>query len=815
MDFERLGVFYLGRPVRQDEPEQTGPDYLLLPSKQLTTHAVCVGMTGSGKTGLCIGLLEEAAIDGIPALVIDPKGDMTNLMLSFPEMRAEDFLPWIDADEARQAGLSPQAFASDKAAYWRQGLAQWDQLPERIRTMRQTTAFSVYTPGSSAGLQLSVLDSFDRPDDALLEDAEQLQELASGLAASLLGLIGLEADPLRSREQILIATLLLDAWTAGKDLGIQDLIRLIQEPPMAFVGVLPVDDFFKPQDRMQLALHINNLLASPGFSFWLEGEPLDISRLLYTDEGKPRLSILSLAHLSESERQFFVSLLLHKMVSWTRAQPGTSSLRALVYMDEIFGYFPPTANPPSKAPLLTLLKQARAHGVGVMLTTQNPVDLDYKGLANAGTWFIGRLQTERDKKRMLDGLEGAATFQGQGFRRADLDRHIAGLAQRTFLLYSVHNDDMLLFETRWCLSYLFGPMTREHIKQLEQKPTKASLIRQEQVAQPASAQKADHDFAAEADQAAAASPVLPAGMRPIHAPPRGSLDSLVYKPAVIGVVQIGYSDRSHDLYHTEEKRRVAPITGGIFPVDWDKGLELELDLDAFDSQAHASIPFEPLTEAATDKKNHTTWKKDLADWAYRTCRLTVPYAPDLKQAAQAGEEERDFRIRLQQAAREWRDQELLRLEQKYEPKIKALEEKIRKAEQAVARKKEQASDAKMQTAISVGATVLSAFLGKKAVSATSVGKATTAARGVSRSVKQSGDLSRSQETVSAYEEQLEELHVAFDKEAQALKDQTDPNRLLIENLTVQPFKKDIQAKDLVFAWMPYRKQADGTVSPSW
>ena len=381
MDFEKLGVFYLGRPkVEEDKSQSAG--YLLYPSKQLTTHAVCVGMTGSGKTGLCIGLLEEAAMDGVPAIVIDPKGDMVNLMLTFPDMKPDDFRPWVNDDDAQKANLSPDAFAAKEAEKWRQGLADWDQDPERIRLMRQNTEFSVYTPGSSAGLRLSILQSFNRPDEAVLNDAELLQEQVSGLASSLLSLVGIDADPIRSREHILIANLLLISWQSGQNLDLADLIQLIQEPPIQKIGVMALEDFYSSKDRFNLALLFNNLLASPQFASWLEGEPLDISSLLYTKEGKPRLSILSIAHLSEAERMFFVSLLLNKMVAWTRSQSGTSSLRALLYMDEIFGYFPPVANPPSKAPLLTLLKQARAYGVGIVLTTQNPVDLDYKGLSN-------------------------------------------------------------------------------------------------------------------------------------------------------------------------------------------------------------------------------------------------------------------------------------------------------------------------------------------------------------------------------------------------------------------------------------------------
>ncbi len=410
-DFEKLGVFYLGRPYDLGAKQSAG-GLLLYDAKDLVTHAVCVGMTGSGKTGLCLALLEEAALDGIPALVIDPKGDLGNLLLTFPELRAADFRPWINEDDARRKAVSADAFAEQQAETWAKGLAGWGEDGARIRRLREAADFAIYTPGSQAGLPVSILKSFAAPPPAVREDAEALGERINTTVTSLLGLVGVEADPVKSREHILVSTILREAWTAGRDLDLAALIQQIQTPPVKRVGVLDVEAFFSAKDRFALAMTLNNLLAAPGFAAWMEGEPLDVQTLLFTHQGKPRVSIFSIAHLGDAERMFFVSLLLNQTVGWMRNQSGTTSLRALVYMDEIFGYFPPVANPPSKQPLLTLLKQARAFGVGVVLATQNPVDLDYKGLSNAGTWFIGRLQTERDKARVLDGLEGAAAGSG-------------------------------------------------------------------------------------------------------------------------------------------------------------------------------------------------------------------------------------------------------------------------------------------------------------------------------------------------------------------------------------------------------------------
>src|SRR4026209_2375126 len=444
--FAKLGVFYLGKSKAND-------DLLLYDSKDLVTHAVCVGMTGSGKTGLCINLLEEAAIDGIPAIIIDPKGDLCNLLLTFPNLAPEDFAPWVEegVDAAQQAQL------------WKDGLAKWGEDGERIKRLKDAADFRIYTPGSNAGLPVSILKSFVAPPETIRQDNEALAERINTTVTSLLALIGIDADPVRSREHILLSNILNREWSAGRDLDIAGLIQKVQTPPITKVGVMELDSYFPAEDRFELAMSLNHLLASPSFASWMEGEALDIPKFLHTESGKPRLSIFSIAHLSDAERMFFVSLLLNQVLGWMRTQSGTSSLRAVLYMDEIFGYFPPVSNPPSKLPLLTLLKQGRAFGLGVVLATQNPVDLDYKGLSNIGTWFLGRLQTERDKARMLDGLEGAAAGS---FDRAAVDRILSALQKRVFLLHNVHDDHLVTFQTRWTLSYLRGPLSREQIRTL-------------------------------------------------------------------------------------------------------------------------------------------------------------------------------------------------------------------------------------------------------------------------------------------------------------------------------------------------------------
>jgi hypothetical protein len=463
MEFEKLGAFYLG--AEQSEGEDLD-QLVMYDARDLTTHAVCIGMTGSGKTGLCLDLLEEAALDRVPALIIDPKGDITNLLLTFPELRPEDFRPWVNADDARRKGMEPDEFAAGQAELWRSGLGKWGQSGERIRALRDGTAFAIYTPGSDAGIPLSVMSSFDAPDGDWEHDAEYLRERVSGTVSGILGLIGVDADPVQSREHILLANIFEHHWRAGRDLDLATLILAIQDPPVRRLGVFDVDTFFPEKERMALAMQLNNLIASPGFQSWVEGQPLDIPAFLSAPDGRPRHSIFYIAHLSDAERMFFVTMLLNQVVTWMRAQPGTTSLRALVYMDEIFGFLPPVSEPPSKKPFLTLFKQARAYGLGVVLTTQNPVDLDYKALTNAGTWFIGRLQTERDKMRLLEGLEVAAADSAQALGRSELDRLISSLGKRQFLLHNVHEGAPITFRTRWAMSYLRGPLTRGQVATL-------------------------------------------------------------------------------------------------------------------------------------------------------------------------------------------------------------------------------------------------------------------------------------------------------------------------------------------------------------
>ncbi|MCX6037115.1 MAG: DUF853 family protein, partial [Chloroflexi bacterium] len=401
--------FYLGRIYDSTQAKVTDQPLQYDPA-DLTTHAVVTGMTGSGKTGLCIALMEEAALQGIPAILIDPKGDLTNLLLHFPDLAPQDFQPWLDPELARRAGKSVEQASTDAALAWRNGLAEWGVTHERMLALKNAAEFAIYTPGSDAGIPVNVLSSLAAPGLDWASNREVLTERISSTVTAILGLVGFdELDPIRSREHILLSNIFQSAWSQNKSLDLTELILQIQTPPFDKLGAFPVDTFFPAKDRMALALQINNILAAPSFELWRIGQPLDIAALLRAPDGCPRHSVFYLAHLPDAERMFFVTLLLSAVETWMRTQSGATSLRALLYMDEIYGYLPPTRNPSSKQPLLRMLKQARAFGLGLLLATQNPVDVDYKALSNAGTWFIGKLQTEQDKQRLLDGLESAAS----------------------------------------------------------------------------------------------------------------------------------------------------------------------------------------------------------------------------------------------------------------------------------------------------------------------------------------------------------------------------------------------------------------------
>ena len=812
-NYEKLGSFFLGREV--DPQTRKSTDSLFLyDSRDLVTHAVCIGMTGSGKTGLCIDLLEEAAIDGIPALVIDPKGDMGNLLLTFPDLSPADFLPWVSAEEAARKGLSKEAFAESQAELWRKGLASWGQSPERIRALKASAEFAVYTPGSTAGRAVSILKSLSVPAESVMEDSEALNDAVGMTVTSLLGLLGIESDPFQGREHILMSNLLASAWREGRDLDLSNLVGDIQAPPFSRIGVMDLESFFPAKDRFGLAMRVNSLLASPGFSLWLEGEPLDPANLLYTPDGRPRISIFSIAHLGEKERQFFVSILLNAVLGWVRGLPGTTSLRAILYMDEIAGYFPPVANPPTKEPLIKLLKQARAYGLGVVLATQNPVDLDYKGLANTGTWFVGRLQTERDKARVLEALQGAEAHMP----REELDRALSSLGNRVFLLHNVHDEKPILFESRWAMSYLCGPLTRAQIKDLQEKGQAESLVRQPEVAAATPGVFAPVKAAPVPRGAQGKIPVISPEVTQVFVPPASGMvqGSFFYRPMLLVSGNGSYVNARLKVDENMPFTILWPFLDGPVPVDWEQGFDLPAGHGALEKEPRGESPsFEAPPSVMTSGKELVRLGREAQKWFVRTKRYELFESRSLKMVSSAGESEGAFRIRLQQAVREARDETVAKLREKYAKKIETIQGQIDRAELTVQREEQQAKSEKLQTAVSFGATLLGAFLGRKAIKTSSIGRATTAARGVGRSMRAQEDVALAEQKLADLQAKMEELEAAFEKEAAALQANEDPSAQPLESVTVRPSSTGTVLHLAALAWVPFVEELNGGLKPAW
>lgn len=769
--YEKLGQFYLGCEMGPDGKLSDHP--LLYDSRDLTTHGVCVGMTGSGKTGLCLALLEEAAMDGIPALIVDPKGDLGNLLLTFPQMRGEDFAPWINEEDARKAGVSSEELGAMEAEKWKKGLADWGQTPERIAALREKADIAIFTPGSNAGLPLSLLRSFSAPDKAVLDDPELLAERVQSTSAGLLGLLGMDADPLRSREFSLVSAILQDAWGRGNSPDLAALIGLVQNPPFDKIGVLALEDFFPARQRASLVMALNNLLASPGFASWREGQPLDIASLLHTPAGQPRLAILSIAHLSDAERMFFVTTLLQELITWMRRQPGTSSLRALFYMDEIFGYLPPVANPPSKGPLLLLLKQARAFGLGLLFATQNPADLDYKALSNCGTWFIGRLQTDRDKQRVLEGLEAASA--GVGASRAALAALLDGLGKRVFLLNSVHLPAPVTFQTRWTMSYLRGPLTRDQIRTL------TAAIRP-----PAAEEKAQPSPRPPAG--AAASPEPPAAEPGVWQLVADTAATTLF-PSLGIKARATFSSRRPIAESAAEFLVSVPPGPDGSPV-WKNAAVAASPNAARPPVAHGGAVFATPPAALLAAAPHATWQVEARRQLGETLEVTVFRSGKIIGAP--FESENEFRRRLELAAREQRDAEIRRLREKYATKSQAAAAKIARISQAVAQQQSQASAAKLQTAISVGTTILGALFGGRKLGVGNITRAGTAARGVTRVMKESSDVGAAQERLvaaqaeaDAIENEIQNLITSLPAPADAADAPVETLRLRLEPSTLR------------------------------
>lgn len=810
------GKFYIGRQF-EIASSQTLDTPVLYDPDDLTTHGVVVGMTGSGKTGLCIDILEEAALNGIPAILIDPKGDIGNLLLHFPDLSPADFEPWVDPDEARRAGISREELAERVAGLWRKGLSKWDIMPERIEAVRAAADYAVYTPGSDAGLPVSVLSSLEAPEISWEAEAESLRERISSTVTALLGLVGVEADPVRSREHILLANIFEHLWQRDQDLKLAELIGLIQRPPFEKLGAFEVEKFYPDEDRFELAMALNGLLASPSFQAWMAGSPLDIASFLWTSDGRPRQSIFYLSHLPDHERMFFVTLLLTSLESWMRTQPGSPSLRALVYFDEVLGFLPPVAKPPSKDPLMRLLKQARAFGVGLLLATQNPVDLDYKGLSNAGTWFIGRLQTEQDKARLLDGLDNIVAGKG-GYDRAWADRLISDLDKRVFLLNNVHAEEPQVFRTRWAMAYLKGPITRDQIPALNQL---AAARPAERAPEGVVAVGPPMAVPGEGSAASIGSEVIPRTPRDVdeiflpnnltvaqalklvqRSPEGVSGGTLFYRPGLLAQASLRFLDRKNDIDH-EAFVAALIMDPDERRVSWEEGECPYVDPEGLDPAAAPGARFAEISAPLNDGAALKDLQSDFVDYVYHSAELELLSNPELEIVASPDMPESEFRTQCTLAAREARDEAAEELQEKYAKKMERIRDKITREERELSEDQAELSARKMEEMATHAENVFSLFTGSRRRVTTSLTK-----RRMTQKAK--SDVEESQEVIEELRRDLQELEDEIAEELDALNDHWEAVAEETETVVVKPYKKYIKLDLFGVAWHPYwRLESEG------
>jgi hypothetical protein len=800
---DQRGEFYLGRQYDLKTGKITDRP-VMYPMRHLTTHAVLLGMTGSGKTGLGIVLLEEALLQGVPVLAVDPKGDLTNLLLTFPSLEPGDFLPWVDVERARREGLAAGQAAEKAAKLWRDGLAGYGIGGDRIGRLRESADFALFTPGSDAGLSVDVLHRFKTPGLDWETYGEVLHDRIEGLVTALLSLAGRDADPLQSPEHVLLSHIVEHAWRADESVDLPALIRLIQDPPLRQIGVFDLESFLPKKARLELALALNNILAAPGFGAWREGLPLEIGDLLYAPDGRPRASIFYLSHLNDAERAFFITLLLEAVRDWMAAQSGTSDLRAILYFDEVFGFFPPhPAKPPTKEPLLALIKQGRAAGLGVVLSTQNPVDLDYKGLTNAGTWAVGTLRTDRDKDRVLEGLEGATAAAGAGFDRKSLARALGALKPRVFVLGDVHADAPLFLHSRWAMSYLRGPLTRAQIRQLvdtERPGRKAPAA--VAVAAEGESQPTPPTLPAEVGQV-----FLPAAMAfewavRQHEERTGSQvvarsRRLVYLPQLLGLGTVYLEDARKGVRHQQAAASLVEAAPPPAQVDWAAG-EVALTSDDLSYEPVGEGSYYPVEGHFASAANYKGWGRAFAEHLYRNARQSVWYSQAVKLYGDVGESRRDFRARCGEQVRPLRDEEAAKARAAIDKKMKAIQERIRREQRELAADQAELEARKREELLSIGESAFNLLAGRRS------SRMVTSASRRRRMTKQAeADVSESEDSIKDYEAQLADLAADWEEQAEEINDRWAAVLDEIEQVEIAPRRKDVVVDYVGLAWVPF------------
>ena len=795
------------------------PDKLTYYNPQdLTTHMVITGMTGSGKTGMGIILLEEAALKGIPAILVDPKGDLTNHLLHFPDFLPGDFEPWVDADAAKREGQTVEQAAEAAAASWKKGTERSGIDRTRMEKLAQSVDYAVYTPGSDSAIPISILSSLKAPQISWDENKEMLREAISSTVTALLGLVGFkDIDPVRSREHILLSNIFEHSWSDKKDLDLESLILQVQNPPFEKLGVFPVAKFYPEKDRFDLAMLLNNFIAAPSFESWLEGQPLDIQNLLYSPDGKPRHSIFYLAHLADAERMFFITLLYSAIETWMRTKSGTSDLRALVYFDEIVGYLPPVANPPSKPIILRMLKQARAFGVGLVLSTQNPIDLDYKALSNAGTWIIGKLQTDQDKQRLLDGLTNVSGT----FDRPYFDNTISSLGKRVFLLHNVHAKGPEIFTTRWAMNYLAGPITRNKLQDLNR--LVGADVRLVSAALNGSGQSvsaADVVGGGSADlPGKSTQPVLGSKVNVFYLPVRLSPGDAYkqaadrgiapttqplyhYRPTLVGQAQVWFANRTYNVNTQKGITVLIPELENRGLVQWQDYQVDEIPANEFDRGPLPGATFADLVYPFTDEKNVSSLSSDFADWLYRNYQITLYRNPDLKLVSEVGESKEDFIARTQVAGNTNLSAGVGAIEAKYAKQKKTIENKLVKEELELERDKQTLNHRRLEEAGTGLQTVVSLLGGRKKSISSSLTK-----RRMTATAKE--NVAESEVMIARYKSELAELDAKMKIEIDEFKANAEGKAVELQEIFIKPLKKDVVVEYFGLAWAPVYAFKDG------
>ena len=779
-DYEKLKLFYIGK---EKIDGQITP--LIYQNKDLLTHAAIIGMTGSGKTGLGITLLEEAAIDAIPSIIIDPKGDMTNLLLNFPELNPNDFEPWLDDSEVTNSGLTKEELAIKVSNSYKEGIQRDFQDLSRVKKLKDSADFTIYTPGSSAGIQVSILSSFKAPTIEILEDMELFSNIINSTVHSILSLIDNKSDE-TSKESILLASIFTNYFKEQKDLTLEELITLIVTPPFSKIGVFDLETFFPQSDRLKFALKINTIIASPSFSSWLEGESLDISKMLYSQSGKAKVNIFSIAHLNDSQRMFFVTILLNQILAWMRRQEGTTSLKALLYMDEIFGYFPPQANPPSKQPMLTLLKQARSFGIGVILSTQNPVDIDYKGLSNIGTWFIGRLQTKQDIEKVIDGLSSASE---KGLNKQELSMALGTLAKRNFIMKNINEERIKTFETRWALSYLKGPLSKDAIKKLMENKKNNSPKNLEE-------KKSEVNEPFIDVSKGKSKPIIVSNIKEKYS--YSSQNNAYYMQGYLL-----FSCNVHYLYTLKNVDLKENINFKIY-LD-EKATEINFDekedvlIYSFDEKEKTNSFYYELPSFIQNEKELKLLERDFADYVYRNFKLTLYKNDTLKISSKQYESLDDFKIRIQDRLNEQIDEKIENLKQKFEKENTLLEQKISKLFEKLKKEEQDSISATTNSIISIGTSILGAFFGKSSKTAI-VSKVATSSRGVSKALKERSDIKTVQGEIDALQSLQDGLEEKLKIEIEKINDEFNISKYTIEEFFIKPKRTDIYDIKIELLW---------------